>query len=288
MIKLIIFLLIATAGVFGLSYYKNETISKEFAKQLDVMKELEHKEISCSGFLKSDCSIASPTFKGFLLADEIKISDIDPTIVPKQGEFVEIPLKIDLKNAKFSIWDALSKQESSPQMQKFLKKYSGDYDISSSLSVLSDGVGLKSLKILDLKADDKFLPFSLKGEVDGLDSSVILKKIDATFDFAKKRVMFDDFVDSMKECCIDDFPPEYKDMSKDELYEKFIQKIKEVDLGVESLNSATSVLSDKDKKTLHFAINGKSDKPLKQMLLPFLMGGTRVVDQFFDIRVEAR
>jgi hypothetical protein len=288
MTKLIILFIILLGGAFGLSYYKNETISKEFSKQLSTMKNLEHKKIKCDGFLKSDCSISSPKFKGILIADEIKVLGIDPTIIPKQGEFVEIPLKIDLKNAKFSIWDALSKQESSPQMQKFLKKYSGDYDISASLALLSDGDSVKSLKIVDLKADDKFLPFDLRGEVDGLDGSVILKGLDATFDFSKKRVMFDDFVDSMRECCIDDFPAEYKVMSKDELYVEFMKKIKSSDFRVPALNESLSILSDDKKKILHLAITGKSDTPLSKMLLPFLMGGTRVVDQFFDISVEAR
>jgi hypothetical protein len=288
MTKLIILFTIIIASVFGLSYYKNKTISKEFSKQLSTMKNLEYKDIKCDGFLKSDCSISNPKFKGVLIADELIVSDIDPTIMPKQGEFLEIPLRIDLKNTKFSIWDALSKQESSPQMQKFLKKYSGDYDISSSLTLLSDGYSVKSLKILDLKADDKFLPFDLSGEVDGLDGAVILKDLDATFDFSKKRVMFNDFVDSMKECCVDDFPDRYKMMSKDELYSEFKENIKDIDLQIESLNDAISVLSDDKKHILHLSIKGKSDTPISKMLLPFLMGGTRVVDQFFDISVEAK
>ncbi len=286
--KVVVLLLIGIVGIFGLSYYKNELIKKELTKELDSIDLIGHKEIECSGLLKSDCTIYNPTLKRVLIADSVIINDLDPTAIPRDGEFKKIPVSLSLKGVKYSLWDLLAQKREASEVGNFLKKYKQDYNIKAKLLIDSDGERVRGIKVLNLKADDKLIPYALKGEVSGLDQALIIQALDLNFDFSNKRAIFDDFVASMRECCIDDFPLKYKQMSNDELYDEFKHRLNEIDLGLPSLDQALLVISDDTKKDLSISIHSKSQTPISQVILPFFMLGPRVIDKYFDIKIEVR
>ncbi len=288
MYKFIIAVLIVLASIFGLGYYKNSKIRDLLQKEISLHQDFQDKGIECRGLIKSDCSIKKPSYKGHLIAKELIIKGIDPTYIPKKGKFEEIDLNIELKSLQYSIWDLIPSIGTVPSLKEFIQKQKQDSNLFGKIRALSDGSSVRSLKLENMRVDDKLIPYSVELQLDGLDRSIVLSKFIIDFDLSKKRVLFDDYIEHLKSCCADNLPYDMKNKNKDELYKEFIGKIKRIDTGVRSLNEALLSLSDDSKKELLIDVDAKSSKPIKEMLIPFLMMGPKVVDNFYDIKVEAK
>ena len=285
--KFLITLLLVFASLFGLSYYKNSLIQKSLADELKHYPQLGYSTIECSGFVKSDCKISNPEFRSLPLAKSITIKDIDPTDTPSQNEFKELNTHIFVDGAKYSLWDLLAKKNAFINMGGFYKKHSGDYNISANLLLGLKGESINSVKILSLRADDRLLPYEINGDLRGIGESLILKRLYFSFDLSKKRELFDDYIDSIRECCIDDIPKEYQNMSNDEIYEQLNLKLKSFHTRLAPVNKIIGALSSDDKKILALHIEAKGDMPIQSMILPFLMLGPKAIERFYDIKVVA-
>ena len=286
--KFFITFLLVLASLFGLSYYKNSVIQKTLDDELKHYPQVKYSDLECSGFIKSDCQIKDPKFKSYPLANSITIEGIDPTNIPSPNETKELSANIFVDGAKYSLWDLLAHNNPLLKMGGFYKKHSGDYNISSKFLFGVNGDRIDYVKILSLRADDRFLPYELNGELKVFGDSVKMKRLNLSLDLATKRELFDDYIDSIRKCCKDEMPKEYQNMSNDEIYEQLKLKLKSFHTGLDSLNEIINALSDDDKKKLSLYVESKQDVSIKSMILPFLILGPKAIERFYDIRVEAR
>jgi hypothetical protein len=286
-VKFFIALLLILASLLGLSYYKNSLIQKSLADEFKHYPQLRYSSIECSGFVKSDCKISNPEFRSLPLAKSITIKGIDPTDAPSQKKSKELNIHIFADGAKYSLWDLLVKKNAFMNMGGFYKKHSGDYNISANLLLGLKGENINSVKILSLRADDRFLPYKINGDLRGIGESLRLKSLYFSFDLSKKRELFDEYIDSLRECCIENIPKEYQSMSNDEIYEQIKSKLKSFHTRPAPLDKIISALSNDDKKILGLHIKAKGDVPIQSMILPFLMLGPKAIERFYDIKVVA-
>jgi len=284
-VKFLIALLLVLASLFGLSYYKNSLLQKSLADELKHYPQLRYSTLECNGFIKSDCKIIKPKLKSLLLAKSITVKEIDLTDILSQEKSKELNTHIFVDGAKYSLWDLLANKNSFMNMGNFYKKHSGDYNISADLLLGLKEDKINSVKILSLKAEDRFFPYEINGELRGLGESLRLKRLYFRFDLSKKRELFDDYINSLKECCIQTLPKKYQSMSNDEIYEEFHSSLKSFHTNLSSLNKIIHALSSEDKKILGLDINAKGDVPIQSMILPFLMLGPKAIERFYDIKV---
>ena len=258
MIKLLISIFFLTALLFLANYYKNQKVEKELQKAILNYKDISYDNIKCSGSINEECKIINPKYKQNLIADSIDIKNIDLLHLPKGGKFVEESLNIELKNNKYSIWDLLNR------FSKFndFKKFDADYNTTVDLRVLTDGKSLRAIKIDSLRADDKNLPFTLKTDLSGIDSSLKLNELDIDFDLSKKELFLKDiFAQNSPR-----FPK----------------------TGIEGVDKAVDAIFSKDKKSLNLSLSSKTQKSLKEMILPFMIAGPAVLDKFYEIEVSSK
>ncbi|RUM66484.1 MAG: hypothetical protein DSZ06_03130 [Sulfurospirillum sp.] len=286
--KIFLALIVIIASLAGVSFYKNSLIEKELSKELRQNPKFAYSNLECSGFLKSDCKIKDPKIRSIELAKSITIKGIDPLNIPNEDEKKQIPVSIFVEGAKFSLWDFVVRKKSALNLKEFYKKHSGDYNISSDLILNVNQGKVEGLKLLSLKAKDRFLPYELSGELDGLDSALIVKKLHFNLDLSQKRALFDDFALSMRECCSDQFPKEYQNKSNDELYEEFKAQLNQYQTTSKSIKEIVSALADENKKDLKFSADAKSSTPVKNMILSILILGPKALDKFYDIKVNAK
>jgi hypothetical protein len=298
--KLLLLVIILIAGGLGLSHYKNEMIAKEFAKQIDTISELSYGKIACSGLINADCSIDTISYQGEKLADMVILKEIDPRVQFKEGDFINLPLRAEIKNAQYSLFDIsnMLKDDIQENLKDFFTRYTKNYDITIEANFLTDGKRVRDIKIIDLEAADKITPFHLQGEIVNLDTFPILKSFHANFDFTGKRIVFYDFMKAMRSCCKDKFPERYLSMSDGEIWNDMIAQT----VGVLKMNvknqfnqeletafmKAMLAILQEEKNFLDIDVKAKKDTPLEQTVMMFFIAGPDAVKEVYDIAVKAK
>ena len=298
--KLLFIAIILGVGAVGLSYFKNTKITSEFLKQIDKVTNLTHGKMTCTGFIKADCSLENIAYKGTLLADSMTLRGIDPMVQPTEGEFITLPLEATIHNAKFSLFDisAMLKDNFQQELQSFFKKYTTDYDIHIKAEFLTDGRGVRDINIIDLFAEDKITPFHISTVVKQLDTFPVLETLHASFDVSHKRLVFFDFMKAMRKCCKDKFPERYLEMSDIEIWDDMVhQTVAAVKLslkgqfnqGVEVafMKALLDILEDQ-KNAFDVSVTAKKPTPLEQTVMMFFIAGPDSVKDVYDIQVKAK
>ncbi len=298
--KLLLLVVIVIAGVFGLSYYKNEKIASEFTKQIDTVESFKHDAVTCEGFINADCRIDNITYQGLLLADSLTLKDIDPRVQFKEGEFINLPVHAEIKNAKFSLFDISSMLQDQVQeeLKNFFTKYTMNYDITIKANFLTDGKRVRDVDILEVDAKDKITPFRLKGKVTQIDTFPILQGFQGSFDFSSKRIVFFDFIKEMRKCCLDKFPERYLKMSDGEIWDDMIEQTSKAlkmnikntfnqDIETDLMKAMLALLED-EKNILELDVKAKKQTPLEQTVMMFFIAGPDAVKEVYDIKVKAK
>jgi len=302
--KILLFLLglvlLLGAGAVGLSYYKNDKIASEFSKKLDTVSNLSYASIACDGFVNADCTIKDIAYQGKMLADSVTLEGIDPRVQFKKGTFIKIPLSAKIKNAKFSLFDisSMMKNDIQVELKDFFTKYTKDYDIDIDATMTTDGESVRSVEIVKLDAKDKITPFILKAKVDKLDTFPALSNFHIAFDLSKKRVIFYDFLESMRQCCSDKIPERYVTMKNEEIWNDMIERTS-ISLSANVNNQfnqeietqfmkAILVLLNDEKNTLSIDAVSKKETALEQVVMMFFLAGPDAVKSIYDIKVSAK
>ncbi len=298
--KLLILVVVIVAAVFGLSYYKNEKIASEFAKQIDTIDALKHGSIKCEGFINADCTIDTLRYQGALLADKLILRGIDPRVQFKDGEFINLPLHAEIKNAQYSLFDisTMLKNDIQENLKSFFSKYTKNYDITIDANFLTDGKSVRDIEIIKLDAEDKITPFVVSGKIVQLDTFPILERFHGSFDFSNKRIVFYDFMKSMRQCCLDKFPDRYLKMSDGEIWDDMIAQTVAVlkmnlkrtfnqELERDLMRAMLDLLQEK-RNFLDIDVKAKKMTPLEQTVMMFFIAGPDAVKEVYDIKVEAK
>jgi len=275
-------------------------IQSEFSKQLDTVSDLTYDDISCHGFVDAACHIDNLRYQGKLLADELILKGIDPTVRFHKGSFIEIPIDAEVKNAKFSLFDIsnMLKDKMQAALKDFFAKYTKNYDIHLKANILTDGESVRAVDITDLDAEDKITPFRLSAKVSKLDTFPILEKLHGTFDFSNKRIVFYDLMKRMRVCCKDQFPKRYLKMSDGEIWDDMIKQTSKIlkfnmqsqfNQTVETdLMKAMLVLLQEKKNILDIDVKAKKETPLEQTVMMFFIAGPDEVKDVYDMKVIAK
>ena len=298
--KLLIFVTILAIGFLGASYFKNQKIAEEITKQLDTVQALKHGNIGCSGLVKADCEMKDVVYQDTRLAESVTLKGIDPLVQFHEGDFIEIPVEAEIKNAKFSLFDISSmlRNDVQKELKNFFTKYTKNYDISIKANFLTDGKRVRDVDILEVNAQDKITPFRLKGKVTQIDTFPILQGFQGTFDFSNRRIVFYDFIKEMRKCCLDKFPERYLKMSNEEIWNDMIAQTTAVlqmnmksqfnqSLEKDLMQAMTALLQD-EKNILELDVKAKKQTPLEQTVMMFFIAGPDAVKDVYDIKVKAR
>ncbi len=286
--RLIVFVIFIVLALFGVSFYKNSFIAGELSKELDRHKEISYKDIHCRGFFKSDCEIKAPTFKGKALSDSIWIEGIDPTFIPKAGDYKPLRLRVEAKGVRYSLWELLKSNPLLRESEAFFKKYAKKYDIDADIVALTDGRNVKSLDIVDMLIKDEALPIDLKAKIDFRDKNggLVLKHFESDFDLSKKRDILNDIIDIAKKS--DALAPQTAAKPNREIIEEITSMMIRSSSGIEALDEVIKALFDRKTSRLVVKVDAKSEEPIEKLLLPLVLSGGAMVEEFFDIEVSAR
>ncbi len=284
--RLVIFIIVIILALLGISHYKNSFIAKELTKELDKNPAITQKEVTCSGFIKSDCTITEPKVNALVLSDSVTIEGIDPTVMPKEGEFKPIKLKIEAKGVRYSLWDFLKKNPLFGTNRDFFQKYGKKYDVDADFVALSDGKTVRSIDVVRLKADDKMLPFELSTKADSLDKELVLKHLDINLNLSKKREIFNDFITIAKKNGT--LPPQMASKSNQEIISEISSMMLRNSTSIRALDEVTKALLDANSTSLSVKIDAKSDTPISKMLIPLVLSQGGALEEFFDIEVKAK
>ncbi len=289
--RILTVLLLFGAILLGLSYYKNDLLAKQIDTALTA-EGLSHQEVSCDGFVESSCTIDDPTYKGHKIADRLIIASIDPqTLVSLQKAqqnhtYENVPLHLSLIGIKDSLWGLIAKKGDRLTRQ-FISPYTQEYNLTASLTLRTDTQTVQSLQIKNLKAEEKLIPYEIKGQIDNLDKATSLSALQIHLDLSQKRKLFDDFVTQMRSCCAQNFPREFQTMNNDQLYQIFLNKLSQFDSPMTPLNEVINVMKDPTKKALIVSLKAKQKIALRELALPLLMLGPNALERYYDIRVKA-
>ena len=289
--KVTVFLLILGMAMFGLSYYKNDLLTHHIDHAL-AQEGLVHQKVTCNGFVNSTCTIDNPSYKGHMIAKRLMIESIDPqTLITLQKAqqhhtFKTIPLHLTLIGVKDSLWGLLA-QKGNRITKQFLAPYTQEYNLTASLNLHTDTQTVQSIQITNLKADEKLIPYEIKGAINDLDKATSISDLQICLNLSHKRKLFDDFATQMRACCAQDFPMEFQTMDNDQLYHIFLDKLSQFHSPITPLNEAINALKDPAKKSLTFTLKAKQKIALKQLALPLLMLGPNALERYYDIRVKA-
>ncbi len=298
--KLLLFMTILLIGFFAASYFKNQKIAEEIAKQLDTVQALKHGGIHCTGLVKADCEMQDIVYQDTRLAESVTLKGIDPLVQFHEGNFIEIPVEAEIKNAKFSLFDisSLLKNDIQKELKNFFSKYTKNYDISIKANFLTDGKRVRDIDIVDVDAQDKITPFLLKGKVSAIDTFPILDGFYAKFDFTNKRLVFYDFLDEMRRCCIKKFPERYLKMSNEAIWNDIVMQISAMltmnlknqfiqEGERDMMRAMLDILQDK-KNYLVLDVKAKKKVPLEQTVMQFFIAGPDAVKAVYDMKIEAK
>ncbi len=298
--KLLLFGIVLAIGFFAASYFKNQKIAQEISKQLDTVEAFKHGPITCNGLVKADCQMPNISYHGTLLAERVTLQGIDPLVQFKEGEFLTIPVKAKVKNAKFSLFDISSmfKNDIQKELKDFFAKYTKNYDITLDAAIVTDGKSVRDVDIVELYAKDKITPFRLSAKVTQIDTFPILHHFEGNFDFTNKRIVFYDFLDTMRKCCIDKFPKRYLQMSNEAIWNDIVMQtvaVLEINLKGQFIQEAerdfmeamVAILQDK-KNFLKLVARSKKETPLEQIVMMFFIAGPDAVKEAYDIKIEAK
>ncbi len=301
MLRFLIFLaLVLGGGSFALSTYKNNKIAEEFSKKIDTVSDFTHGPILCEGFIKADCHIDNLAYQGLALADSMTLRGIDPLVKFNEGDFISLPLSATLHNVKYSLFDisSLLKDDIQNELQSFFKQYTSDYDVNVAATFWTDGTTVRALKIDKMKVDDKITPFTLSGSIKQLDTYPILEDAHGSFDFTKKRTVFNDFMKSMRGCCKDKFPERYLKMSDTQIWDDMTYQTSEIlklnlkntfnqQIEKDLMQAMLELLQDK-KNFLTIDVKAKKETPLEQTVMMFFIAGPDAVKEIYDINIKAK